>query len=151
MKYFIAPIFGMTLTFCACNQDRIPAEDTVNTHSALINEYFDNFNQHDWKSMAAMYSDTAAFKDPSLGQGLVYQTHEQIIHKYTALQQGIPDVNDTIINMYPSGDDYMIVEFISRGTLPDSTTFTLPICSIFKIENGKITNDFTYYNNSGEK
>lgn len=35
----------------------------------LVNQYFEHFNNHDWTKMAEMYSETADFKDPSLGQG----------------------------------------------------------------------------------
>lgn len=30
---------------------------------------------------------------------------------------------------------------------PDNSKFTLPICTVFTIENGLITQDFTYYDN----
>ncbi|WP_198412578.1 nuclear transport factor 2 family protein [Kaistella antarctica] len=52
-----------------------------------------------------------------------------------------------MIQIYPSGNQHIIVEFISRGTAPDNTKFELPICTIFTIENGLITKDFTYYDN----
>ena len=45
----------------------------------------------------------------------------------------------------------MIVEFISTGTAEDGSQFELPICTIFTIENGKITKDFTYYDNFNEE
>ena len=41
----------------------------------------------------------------------------------------------------------MIVEFVSTGTAPDGTKFELPIVSIFTIEEGMITKDWTYYDN----
>ena len=59
-----------------------------------------------------------------------------------------PDIKDRIVNIYPSGDKHVVVEFISTGTAPDGTKFELPICTIFTIENGKITKDFTYFDNS---
>lgn len=49
--------------------------------------------------------------------------------------------------MYPSGENHIIVEFVSSGTAPDNSKFELPICTIFTIENGLITKDFTYYDN----
>jgi len=58
-----------------------------------------------------------------------------------------PDVKDEIANLYPSGDKNIIVEFVSRGTAPDNSKFDLPICTIFTIENGMITKDFTYCDN----
>jgi hypothetical protein len=36
---------------------------------------------------------------------------------------------------------------VSSGTAPDSSKLELPICTILTIENGKITQDFTYYDN----
>jgi ketosteroid isomerase-like protein len=54
-----------------------------------------------------------------------------------------------VIATYPAGEQHIVVEFISRGTAPDSTKFELPICTIFTIENGKIVKDFTYFDNFG--
>ncbi len=116
----------------------------------LVKQYFDLFNEHKWKEMAALYTDTADFKDPSLGTGIVKQTHEQTIGKYTELGSTFPDVHDEIVEIYPSGEKHVIVEFISTGTAPDNSKFELPICTIFKIENGKISADFTYYDNFEE-
>ena len=53
-----------------------------------------------------------------------------------------------MVAVYPSGDKNVIVEFVSKGTLPDQSKFELPICTIFTIENGKITKDYTYFDNS---
>lgn len=100
--------------------------------------------------MAEMYSETAEFKDPSLGPGIVKQTREQIIQKYRGLNQVFSDIKDEIIQVYPSDNNHIIVEFISSGTAPDGSKFELPICTIFTIENGKIVKDFTYYDNFEE-
>ncbi len=116
----------------------------------IIKQYFEYFNNHDFVKMANMYSDTADFKDPTLGQGIVKQTRQQIIEKYTELSKMIPDVKDKVIQTYPSGDNHIIVEFVSSGTAPDNSTFELPICTIFAIENGLITKDFTYFDNFEE-
>ena len=62
----------------------------------------------------------------------------------------IPDVKDKVIQTYPSGDNHIIVEFVSSGTAPDNSKFELPICTIFTIENGLITKDFTYFDNFEE-
>jgi steroid delta-isomerase-like uncharacterized protein len=115
-------------------------------NTALIQQYFMHFNQHNWAAMAAMYADTALFKDPTLGQGTVKQTRAQTIAKYGQLQQAVPDVKDSIVQLYHAGQ-HVIVEFISTGTAPDGNRFALPICTIFCIEKGKITQDFTYYDN----
>ena len=100
--------------------------------------------------MANMYAEISDFKDPSLGLGEVKQSHQQIIEKYSQLQQMFPNLKDEVLQMYPSGDKHMVVEFLSTGTAHDGSTFVLPICTIFTIENGKITKDFTYYDNFKE-
>lgn len=122
----------------------------TSNNEKLVKQYFDHFNKHEWKKMAGMYTATAEFKDPSLGPGIVKMTPAQVIKKYTELSQNSPDVHDKIINIYPSGEKHIIVEFISSGTAPDASKFELPICTIFTIENGLITKDFTYFDNFEE-
>jgi ketosteroid isomerase-like protein len=131
----------------ACNSDKSMKE---NDNQALVNNYFKHFNAHDWQKMAEMYADTANFKDPSLGIGVVKQTHQQTIKKYSELAGIFPDLRDDVMATYPSGENHIVVEFVSSGTGPDGVRFQLPICTIFNIKNGKIIQDFTYYDNSQE-
>ncbi len=58
---------------------------------------------------------------------------------------------DQLIQMYPSGDKHIIVEFVSSGTGIDKVKFELAICTILTIENGLITKDFTYFDNFDEQ
>jgi len=132
------------LSLFSCSQDQAVSNEK------LIRQYFGHFNKHDWKSLANLYADTASFKDPSLGLGVFRQARGQIVKKYEGLSQNFPDVSDQIISIYPSGNDHVIVEFVSTGTAPDGSKFELPICTVFEIQNGKITQDFTYYDNFGE-
>lgn len=132
----------------SCNNQNLQTMDTKNKD--LVKQYFEHFNNHDWNKMAEMYSETAEFKDPSLGPGIVKQTREQIIQKYRGLNQVFSDIKDEIIQVYPSDNNHIIVEFISSGTAPDGSKFELPICTIFTMENGKIVKDFTYYDNFEE-
>lgn len=120
------------------------------TNKNLINTYFELFNSHQWEELGNMYSETAEFKDPSLGQGIVLQTREQFIAKYTELHSIFPDIHDKVLAMYPSGENHIIVEFLSTGKAEDGTPFELAICTIFTIENGKITKDFSYFDNFDE-
>ena len=119
--------------------------DTKNTE--LIKQYFTHFNNHDWEKMANMYSEPAAFKDSSFGPEVVTQTRVQTIEKYQEMSEMFPDLHDKVLQMYPSGDKYLIVEFVSSGTAPDGSSFELPICTIFTIEGGLIAKDFTYFDN----
>ena len=116
----------------------------------LVQQYFEHFNNHDWKKMANLYIEKAKFKDPSFGIDIVTQTRQQTIQKYTELQEVFPDLHDEVIQIYPSGEQHVIVEFMSTGTAPDGTAFALPVCTIFTIENEQITQDFTYYDNFEE-
>jgi len=100
--------------------------------------------------MAEMYIETAEFKDPTLGEGIVKMTRTEIIAKYSELNGIFTDINDKVIQTYPSGEKNIIVEFVSSGTAPDNSKFELPICAIFTIENGKITKDFSYFDNFEE-
>jgi predicted SnoaL-like aldol condensation-catalyzing enzyme len=140
-------IFILAILFVlnACNNKQ---EEAAN--EKLVKQYFEYFNSHDWNEMATMYADTTDFKDPTLGLGIVKQTRKQTIEKYTELSKIFPNIKDEIIAMYPSGDKHIVVEFISSGMAPDSTAFQLPICTIFTIENGLITKDFTYFDNFEE-
>lgn len=121
-----------------------------NENELLVRRYYEYFNAHRWNDMAAMYSPNAEFKDPSLGLGIVVQSQEQIVEKYSGLAEMFPDIRDTVVATYPSGSKHIIVEFVSSGTAPDGSSFELPICTIFTFGDGLITQDFTYYDNFGE-
>lgn len=134
----------------ACNKPEVKTSDTMKNEK-IVRQYYEYFNAHAWEKMAGMYSDVSDFKDPSLGPGIIQQTRQQIIQKYSKLSSMFPDVKDEIIQIYPSGDKHIIVEFVSTGTAPDNSKFELPICTVFTIENGLITKDYTYYDNFESK
>lgn len=149
MKRKLITLLLIISVFTSCKQE--PGGSTTTTdNDKLIQQYYEHFNRHDWKAMSALYTETADFKDPSLGTGIVKQTRQQIIDKYSELQKTFPDIHDRVVQTYPSGAHQVIVEFVSTGTAPDSSKFELPICTIFTIENGKITKDYTYYDNFDE-
>lgn len=138
------------LVMMSCKKNTNEKTPKMEDNQELIKKYFSHFNHHEWTEMANMYADKAEFKDPSLGSGTVQQSRQQIIAKYSELQEIFPDLHDEVIKVYPSGDHHIIVEFISTGTAHNETKFVLPICTIFTIENGLITKDFTYYDNFEE-
>lgn len=149
MKQLLPLIFA-TFVYLSCsteNQKNIPGAD----NEKLVKKYFEHFNNYEWAKMADMYSEIADFKDPSLGQGIVKQTRQQTIQKYLELNKIFPNIHDSIIQIYPSGDKHIVVEFVSAGTAPDNSKFELPICSILTIENGLITKDFSYFDNFDEE
>ncbi|WP_394991148.1 nuclear transport factor 2 family protein [Emticicia sp.] len=143
-------LFFTILSLIACNNTK---EKTIETsdNEKIVKLYFEHFNNHDWTKMANMYAEISEFKDPSLGQGIVKQTRQQIIDKYSELNKVFPDLHDQVIQTYPSGNKHIIVEFVSSGTGPDKAKFELAICTILTIEKGVITKDFTYFDNFDEE
>jgi ketosteroid isomerase-like protein len=133
--------------FISCNNQNQPKIEDTAQNEKLVKQYFDHFNNHDWKKMSEMYIETADFKDPSFGKGIVKQTRKQTEDKYAESNKIFPDLHDKIIQIYPSGEKNIIVEFVSTGTAPDNSKLELPICTVFTIENGLITKDFTYFDN----
>jgi ketosteroid isomerase-like protein len=146
MKAMMKYLSVFVLTFCSlsCQQKQAP-QSQGNDLAPLVRQYFDYFNQHDWEKMAGMYADSASFLDPSFGVEKVKQSHAEIVTKYQQLQEAIPDVKDEIVQLYPSGPDCIIVEFLASGTGPDGQLFKMPICAILKFKAGKIVEDLTYY------
>ncbi len=116
----------------------------------VVEQYFEHFNNHDWQKMIDMYIEKAEFKDPSLGSGIVKMIKAETIVKCLEMSAIFSDIHDRIVQTYPSGEKNIIVEFISSGTTRENSKFELPICAIFTIENGKITKDFSYFDNFEE-
>lgn len=144
-------ILAVIFVLASCNNQNQSKPMDTTQNEKVVKQYFEYFNSHNWKKMAEMYTETADFKDPSLGQGIVKQTRKQIQEKYAALNEVFPDLKDNIVQIYPSGEKHIIVEFVSTGTAPNNSKFELPICTIFTIENGMITKDFTYFDNFEEE
>lgn len=149
MKKFYLILILLTTFSCKPSNEKNMQQSDKNLE--LVKQYFSHFNEHEWDKMADMYTENAEFKDPSLGPGIVIQTRDQIIEKYSGLNEVFPDIRDEVVQVYPSGDRHVIVEFISKGTAPDGSEFELPIATIFTFENGKISKDFTYYDNFEEE
>ena len=147
----ILSLFILTFILMSCNNQTKEKTMETSTNEKLVKQYFEHFNNHEWEKMAKMYAETTDFKDPSLGQGIVKQTRQQTIEKYSELNKVFPDLHDQVIQIYPSGDQHIIVEFVSSGTAPDHSKFELPICTIFTIENGLIIKDFSYFDNFEEE
>lgn len=134
---------------CKQNEEKvIISESNSANNEKIARELFVHFNNHDWQKMADFYIENAEFKEPAYGMVVHQKSKEMIIKEYSELQNQFPDVQDSVVSVYPSGDKNVIVEFVSKGTLPDQSKFELPICTIFTIENGKITKDYTYFDNS---
>ena len=143
---FIILILSLTTSCIEKNN----SSEQADKNTQIVEQYFEHFNNHEWQKMGEMYIETAEFKDPSLGDGIVKMTRAEIIAKYSELNGIFTDIQDKVIQTYLSGEKNVIVEFVSSGTAPDNSKWELPICTIFTIENGKITKDFSYFDNFEE-
>jgi ketosteroid isomerase-like protein len=142
-------IFSM-ITLMAC-QEHVTTE-VIALNSVSVQQgkaLFDAFNRHDWKAMSELYSEDAIFLDPSLGMAEVAQSRDSIASKYLVLENFMPDIFDSLVFLGPCDTNKILVEFVSKGTLPDGTAFRLPIMSLLTFKNGLIVSDHTYYDNSG--
>lgn len=119
-------------------------DNLKNENAAVAHRLFEAFNKHDWKAMAALYSDSAVFLDPSFGKDYVRQSREQTIAKYGELQKIFPDITDKVVGIYPSGDK-VITEFISTGKSDQGFALNLPIVTVLTIRDGLVISDATYY------
>ena len=146
MKKFLLYCSSL-LILASCNNAN-PPESANTSAKEIVLKMYDAFNAHDWEKMASYYSDSALFKDPSFANQVVLQTHKDIIEKYSVLGTMFPDVKDSVLNIYTAENNHVVVEFISYGSMGDTGRWELPIATIFKIENNKIVEDFTYYNNA---
>ncbi|MBD1208248.1 MAG: nuclear transport factor 2 family protein [Ignavibacteria bacterium] len=142
----------LLLVFVSCKTNQSSElSKTQEDNISIAKQVYTYFNKHDWQGMAGLYKEPAEFKDPSFGQEAVMQTRKQIVEKYKGLESMFPDVKDEIVNVYPSGEKNVIVEFISTGSNNDGTRWKLPICTIFTIESGKIVKDYNYYDENPAK
>ncbi len=111
---------------------------------STVTKMFDAFNAHDWKKMTDYYAAGAKYLDPSFGSKQVTQSKDSIIKKYSELAAYIPDIKDSILTVFASGNK-VLVEFISVGTEPGNKRFELPICAVLTLKDSLIVEDNTYY------
>lgn len=149
IKLFLIVVFS--LCFLLSDGKVSALTNSKEKNATIAKRVFEYFNQHEWEKMAALYADPAEFLDPAFGQKAVKQTRQQTVKKYKEMESMSKDIRDDVVQLYAAGDKTVIVEFVSSGTAPDGTKWSLPICTIFTIENGLITKDHTYYDNPSEK
>lgn len=152
MRKTLIALLIPSLYYCSCSNDKNGTIGSGNTKDDSTNvrivlQLFDHFNNHDWTHYASLYADSAKFLDPSFGKKEIVQSKEQTIKKYSDLQKAIPDIKDSLTSVNQTTQNAIVVEFISQGTLPDKSKLYLPICTVFKIKDGKIIEDHTYFDN----
>ena len=99
-------------------------------------EYFDPMGVHTGDSITVAPAMTLP--------DTTYQVMRNYAFEITDMLGNFADLHDEVIQLYPSGENHVIVEFVSTGTGPDGSSLDLPVCAILTYEDGKISKDFTY-------
>jgi ketosteroid isomerase-like protein len=118
------------LLVAACDTSTSPAKQ-------VAEEVFEAFNAHDWQRMEDLYADNVEMMDPA------FEGIKRGKEGMTDFYRSVSDIHDEVKMINASGD-IVVVEFVSTGTI-DGQAFTLPICTVFRIENSKVVSDHTYY------
>ena len=105
----------------------------------VATEVFAAFNAHDWPKMESLYASDVELVDPSFGTKIGKEG-------MTDFYGSVADIHDEVKTITTSGNT-VVVEFVSTGTI-GGQKFSLPICTVFKIENGLVISDHTYYDNN---
>lgn len=105
--------------------------------ATVVKKVFEAFNAHDWATMESLYDDKVEMMDPSF-EGIKVGKEGM-----TDFYRTVPNIHDEVKLISASGNT-VVVEFVSTGTI-DGHRFSLPICTVFKIEKGKVVSDHTYY------
>lgn len=143
-------LFSVFLALASCQQSvTTPKEQNLSAANvATIRQMFDAFNAHDWKKMTTFYANPYQALDPAFGMKHINQAHDEMLKHYSGLEAFSPDVKDSLILVEPVGKNKILVQFVSKGTMTEpKMPWSLPICSILTLENGKIIADETYYDN----
>ena len=147
MKLLLFLLSSFMMASCTVSTQREDKKAEENKN--LIKNLFTAFNRHDWKAMSEMYAEDFESLDPSSGKKRLQQQRKYIVETYSGLQQYSPDIRDSVINLFAE-ENRVVAEFISTGTTAKGEKWMQPICTVFKIENGLIVSDATYYDRKSD-
>ncbi len=116
--------------------------EEANRNKQVALGVFEAFNDHNWDLMASHYHEDVILEDPSHDGPEIGANG--IPAKYSGYAEYIPDIQDSVVNVYAFGPN-VVVEFISHGTTIEGEVFHLPICTVLTLKDGKIIRDANYY------
>lgn len=113
---------------------------------------FAAFNRHDAEAMASFYAEDTFVDSPDFAAPK--RTPEEVAENYRNYFESTPDIKDDVTSIIVSGDK-VVVEFTSSGTIENlapadppvmkGKKFSLNICAVLEIKNGRVVRDITYY------
>lgn len=128
----------------SCTSSESPAQAS---NVLLVKEANVLFNQHDWKELGKLFADSMCIKEPDNGTQIIKKSKQQQLNKLQTMHQTFPNLSRHITQLYASGNHHVIVEAITEGLAADSSQLSQSTCTIFTVENGKISREYTYHLN----
>jgi ketosteroid isomerase-like protein len=108
-----------------------------NEAARVARSVFEAFNAHNWERMETLYAQDVEMMDPAF-EGIKIGKEGM-----TEFYRSVPDIHDEVKTLTASGNT-VVVEFVATGTI-EGQKFSMPICTVFKIEKGVVVSDHTYY------
>lgn len=118
----------------------------------VVRSMFSAFNRHDPQGLAALYAEDAVIDSPDFDKPR--QGPQAVAEIYQRHFVSTPDIRDDVTNIIGC-EDKVFVEFVSSGTIENPAPtdpptikgkkFSLKICSVLEVKDGKIVRDVTYY------
>lgn len=128
----------------SCTNDESAAQAA---NVQLVKEVHLLINQHNWKELSNLFADSVSLKEATGGNQIIRQSKQQCINNYRKMQQTFPQLSQHITQLYAAGTHHVIAETIAEGMATDSIQLSRSSCTIFTIENQKISRKYTYYSN----
>lgn len=141
-RLFSALLTGLVCLNCTNDESTAQANNVQ-----LVKEVHLLINQHDWKKLEKLFADSVSLKEATGGSQIIRQSKQQYINNYRKMQHTFPQLSQHITQLYAAGTHHVIVETIAEGMATDSILFSRSSCTIFTIENQKISRKYTYYSN----
>lgn len=130
------------LVCLSCTNDESTAQaDNVQ----LVKEVHLLINRHEWEELEKLFADSVSLKGATGGSQIIRQSKQRYINNYRKMQQTFPQLSQHITQLYAAGTHHVIVETIAEGMATDSILLSRSSCTIFTIENQKISRLYIYH------
>ncbi|WP_084332269.1 nuclear transport factor 2 family protein [Runella limosa] len=141
-RLFSALLVGLVCLSCTNDESTAQAENIQ-----LVKEVHLLINRHEWKELEKLFADSVSLKGATSGSQIIRQSKQRYINNCRKMHQTFPQLTQHITQLYAAGTHHVIVETMAEGMTTDSILLSRSSCTIFTIENQKISRKYTYYSN----